>query len=88
MRFVVNASMGLSDIAYRRFLGWSVISGILWSTYTSVLAYEIGLALGDFPLASFIISGLVGSVAIAALFIAYRRARRRSTEGTSHATDH
>jgi membrane-associated protein len=55
MRFVVNATMGLSDIAYRRFLGWSVVSGILWSTYTSVLAYEIGLALGDFPLASFII---------------------------------
>jgi membrane protein DedA with SNARE-associated domain len=59
MRFVVNASMGLSDIPYRRFLMWSVISGTLWSTYTSVLAYEIGLALGDYPLASFIISGLV-----------------------------
>src|SRR4051794_4615577 len=55
MRFVVNATMGLSDIAYPRFLVWSVISGILWSTYTSVLAYEIGLALGDFPLASFVI---------------------------------
>ena len=49
MRFVVNATMGLSDIPYRRFLLWSVISGILWSTYTSVLAYEIGLALGDYP---------------------------------------
>jgi len=86
MRFVVNASMGLSDIAYRRFLGWSVISGILWSTYTTVLAYEIGLALGDYPLASFIISGLVGSVAIAALFIAYRRSRR-STADSHHPTD-
>ncbi|HET6937439.1 MAG TPA: DedA family protein [Nocardioides sp.] len=87
MRFVVNASMGLSDIAYRRFLGWSVISGILWSTYTTVLAYEIGLALGDYPLASFIISGLVGSVAIAALFIAFRRSRRRSAEASPHPTD-
>jgi len=77
MRFVVNASMGLSEIEYRRFLGWSVISGILWSCYTSILAYEIGLALGDFPLASFCISGLVGSVAVAAVFIAFRRARRR-----------
>jgi membrane protein DedA with SNARE-associated domain len=87
MRFAVNASMGLSDIAYKRFLGWSVISGILWSTYTTVLAYEIGLALGDYPLASFIISGLVGSVAIAALFIAYRRSRRRSAADTAHPTD-
>jgi membrane-associated protein len=85
MRFVVNASMGLSDIAYHRFLGWSVISGILWSTYTSVLAYEIGLALGDFPLASFIISGLVGSIAIAALFLAYRRARRKTAGTTTEA---
>ena len=77
MRFVVNATMGLSDIAYRRFLGWSVISGILWSTYTSILAYEIGLALGDFPLASFVISGLVTTVAITVVFFTVRRNRRR-----------
>ena len=77
MRFVVNATMGLSDIAYRRFLGWSIISGILWSAYTSILAYEIGLALGDFPLASFIISGLVTTIAITVVFFTVRRNRRR-----------
>jgi membrane-associated protein len=77
MRFVVNATMGLSDIAYRRFLVWSVVSGILWSAYTSILAYEIGLALGDFPLASFIISGLVTTVAITVVFFTVRRQRRR-----------
>jgi membrane-associated protein len=77
MRFVVNATMGLSDIAYRRFLGWSVISGILWSTYTCILAYEIGQALGDFPLASFVISGLVTTVAITIVFFTVRRNRRR-----------
>jgi membrane-associated protein len=77
MRFVVNATMGLSDIAYRRFLLWSVISGILWSAYTSILAYEIGLALGDFPLASFVISGLVTTVAITVVFFTVRRNRRR-----------
>jgi membrane-associated protein len=77
MRFVVNATMGLSDIRYRRFLGWSIISGILWSSYTSILAYEIGLALGDFPLASFVISGLVTTVAITVVFFTVRRNRRR-----------
>jgi len=87
MRFVVNASMGLSDIAYPRFLGWSVISGILWSAYTSILAYEIGLALGDFPVASFIISGLVGSIAIAAVFLAIRRQRKRSAAQAPQPTD-
>jgi membrane protein DedA with SNARE-associated domain len=78
MRFVVNATMGLSDIAYRRFLLWSVISGTLWSTYTSVLAYEIGLALGEYPLASFVISGLVTTVAMAVVFFTVRRNRRRA----------
>ena len=77
MRFVVNASMGLSEIEYPRFLRWSVISGILWSSYTSILAYEIGLALGEYPLASFIISGLVSTVAITVIFFTVRSNRRR-----------
>jgi membrane protein DedA with SNARE-associated domain len=76
MRFVVNATMGLSDIQYRRFFGWSFVSGWLWSTYTCVLAYEIGIALGAYPLASFVISGLVTSVVLAAVFLAVRRNHR------------
>jgi membrane protein DedA with SNARE-associated domain len=76
MRFVVNATMGLSTIPYRRFLLWSVISGTLWSVYTTVLAYEIGLALGEYPLASFVISGLVTTVAITVVFFTIRRRRR------------
>ena len=77
MRFVVNATMGLSEIRYARFLRWSVLGGVLWSTYTSILAYEIGLALGDFPLASFVISGLVTTVAITVVFFTVRRQRRK-----------
>lgn len=76
MRFVVNATMGLSDIDYRRFFLWSVVSGTLWSTYTCVLVYYIGVALGDFPVASFLISGLVTTVAIAAVFFTVRHNRR------------
>ena len=59
LRFVVNATMGLSTIKYRRFLAWSVLSGVLWSVYTWVLAYQIGLSFGEYPLASVVISGLV-----------------------------
>jgi membrane protein DedA with SNARE-associated domain len=84
MRFVVNATMGLSDIAPRRFLLWSVISGSLWSTYTCILAYQIGVALGDYPLASFVISGLVTTVVVATIFLTVRRQRRRRrAAGTS-----
>jgi membrane-associated protein len=80
MRFVVNASMGLSGIAYRRFLLWSVISGTLWSIYTCVLAYKIGLALGDYPIASFLISGAVTTVAIAVVVFQVRRHRKGATK--------
>jgi membrane protein DedA with SNARE-associated domain len=83
MRFVVNATMGLSEMPYRRFLPWSVFSGVLWSTYTCWLAYEIGLALGEYPLASFVISGLVTTVAITVVFFTLRRQRRRAAEAGS-----
>lgn len=85
LRFVVNATMGLSDIPYRRFLGWSVLSGILWSTYTCLLAYWIGLSLGEYPLASVVISGTVTTVAIGIVFWTLRRQHRRSqTEPVPH----
>jgi membrane-associated protein len=82
MRFVVNASMGVSGMPYRRFLPWSVLSGVLWSVYTCVLAYYIGLALGDFPLASIAISGILTTVVIAVVFVVLRR-RNREAAGTN-----
>ncbi len=79
MRFVVNATMGLSDIKYRRFLAWSVLSGILWSTYTCVLAYKVSTELAGFPLASVVISGLVTTIALAAIFMFVRRRKRNNS---------
>ena len=76
LRFVVNATMGLSAIRYLRFLAWSVLSGVLWSVYTCVLAYKIGQALGEYPLASVVISGLVTTIAIALVLLTLRRQRR------------
>jgi membrane protein DedA with SNARE-associated domain len=81
MRFVVNATMGLSRIRYRRFLAWSVLSGVCWSIFTSVLAYQIGQALGDYPVASIVVSGLVTSVALAVIFLTVRHNRRASADG-------
>jgi membrane-associated protein len=73
MRFAVNASMGLSNIAYRRFFGWSVLSGVLWSVYTCALAYWVSTTLAGFPLASLIISSLITSGALAAVYFVERR---------------
>jgi membrane protein DedA with SNARE-associated domain len=77
MRFVINAMMGASDVPYRRFLCWSALGAVLWSAYTCLLAYAIGTALADFPLASVVISGLITTIAIIAIFLVVRRKRRR-----------
>lgn len=80
LRFVVNATMGLSDMPYRRFLPWSVLSGLLWSVYTCVLAHSLGLALVGFPLASVVISGVVTTAIIAVVFVVVRRGQRAVTD--------
>ena len=81
MRFAVNASMGLSHIRYRKFLAWSVLSGILWSVYTCALAYYVATTLAGYPLASLIISGLITSAALAAVFFIDRH--KRKAEGAT-----
>ena len=79
MRFAVNATMGLSDIPYRRFLLWSVIGGVMWSVYTCALAYNVVTTLSGYPLASLVISSVITSAALAAIYFVDRR-RRRGTE--------
>jgi membrane protein DedA with SNARE-associated domain len=80
LRFAVNATMGLSAFPYRRFLLWSAIGGTLWAVYTCGLAYLVGTALSDFPLASVVISGAITTLAIAVLFVVIRRRRRAQPE--------
>jgi membrane-associated protein len=75
LRFVVNATMGLSEYPYRKFVVWSAIGGTLWSVYTCGLAYLVGTALASYPLASVIISGVITTAAITALFFVVRRHR-------------
>ena len=76
MRFAVNASMGISEIPYRRFLRWSVVGGALWSVYTCALAYNVATTLSGYPLASLVISSLITSAALAAIYFVDRRRRR------------
>ncbi len=89
MRLVVNAMFGLQAHPYRHFLLWSSIGGTLWSIYTCGLAYLIGTALLNFPLASLVISGLVTSVALGTVYLVVRRRRRvaATTEPGSPSTD-
>ena len=87
MRFAVNASMGLSDIPYRRFLPWSVFGGILWSVYTCALAYRVATTLSGFPIASLVISSLITSAALVAIYFVDRRKRRAEGAEPTDASD-
>jgi membrane protein DedA with SNARE-associated domain len=86
MRFVVNATMGLSDIPYRRFLPWSVVGGVFWSVYTCLLAYKVSTTLAEFPLASVLISGFVTTAIIAIAFVVVRRRKRTAAAAGTGST--
>jgi membrane protein DedA with SNARE-associated domain len=73
VRFAVNVSMGLTEYPYRRFLLFSAIGGSAWAVYTCALAYWISTALADFPVASIVISGVVTTVFVAAVYWMDRR---------------
>jgi membrane-associated protein len=76
LRFVVNTTMGLSERPYRDFLPWSILGGVMWSSYTCLLAYWIGSSLEDYPLASVVISGVVTTAIMGAVYLRVRKRRR------------
>ncbi len=41
LRFMVNATMGLTRHRYPSYLLWSVVGGTLWASYTCVFSYLI-----------------------------------------------
>jgi membrane-associated protein len=77
LRFVVNATLGLAGHPYGEFLRWSAVGGVAWSMYICGVAYAVGTALVDNPLAAVIIAGLASSVAVAIVFVVVARRVRR-----------
>jgi membrane-associated protein len=78
LRFVINATMGMNKYPYAKYLPWSALGAVLWSTYTCLLAYKVGSSLDNYPLASVYISGLITTVLMAVIFLVVRRRDRRS----------
>jgi membrane-associated protein len=73
LRFVINSTMGMTEYPYWRFLPWSALGAILWSTYTCVLAYKVGSTLDNYPAASIVISGAITTVLMGVAFLILRR---------------
>jgi membrane-associated protein len=80
LRFVVNATLGSSKYPYPKFLLWSAIGGSLWSVYTCLLAYSVGTALDNYPLASVAISGAITTAVMGIAFWWVRRQRKASVD--------
>jgi membrane-associated protein len=78
VRFVVNATLGMEKYPYPRFLLWSAIGGSVWSVYTCVLAYAVGTALDNFPLASVVISGFLTTLFMGVVFWKVKRDRAQA----------
>jgi len=53
--------------------GGLTIGGVTWAAYTALLAYHVGSAIEDFPIASVLISGAITTAIIAAIFLVARR---------------
>ena len=84
VRFVVNATLGMVEMPYRRFLLWSSIGGSLWATYTGLLAYAVGSAIAEFPLASVVISGLITTLLIIVIYMLDMRRRHHDGSSADH----
>jgi membrane-associated protein len=77
MRFVVNASLGLAGHPYRDFVRWSALGGVVWSIYICAVAYLVGTALVDSPIAAIAVSAVASSVVVAIGFVVLARRVRR-----------
>ena len=86
MRFVVNATFGISAHPYRHFLLWSAVGGITWSIFTCGLAYAVATVLTGYPLMAIVVSGLVTTVALTVVFFIGRRRIRELAASAREAT--
>jgi membrane-associated protein len=81
-RFVVNASLGLAGHPYRDFVRWSAVGGVMWSIYICSVAYVVGTALVESPVAAIAVSAVASSIVVGVgFFVVARGVRRRRSGG-------
>jgi membrane protein DedA with SNARE-associated domain len=81
VRWAVVAGMGALPMPYGRFFIASTIGALAWSTYTCLMAYFIGTALADFPIASVAMACASSAILLGIGWAIWRRVRHASTEG-------
>lgn len=83
LRFVINATMGMSEYPYSKYLPWSALGAVLWSAYTCLLAYWVGSNIDNYPLASVYISGAITTAAMAVIYLTIRRRDKQRKAGAA-----
>lgn len=73
VRFAVNATMGITQYPYPRFLLFSVIGGFSWATYTCAISYWASEVLSGYPLLSILTGVALTTVILAALYLLLKR---------------
>lgn len=73
MRFVVGATMGLTRYPYRRFLLWDSIGSVSWAAFTCISSYLVGSVINDRPVVSMIVSVVITTALLAALYRPLKR---------------
>ena len=81
VRWAVIAGMGALPMPYGRFFIASSIGAIIWSTYTCLMAYFIGTALADFPIASVALACASSAIILGIGYWIWRRVRRVKPQG-------
>jgi membrane-associated protein len=81
VRWAVIAGMGALPMPYGRFLLASAIGAIAWSTYTCLMAYLIGTALADFPIASVALACASSAILLGIGYWIWRRVRQVKPQG-------
>lgn len=81
LRFMVNATMGLTKYRYPNFLLLSALGGTLWASYTCIFSYLIASVINDMPLLSIAVSVVVTT---ACLGLLYKPLKRSWDETESH----
>jgi len=87
LRFMVNATMGLTKHRYSSFLLWSAIGGTLWASYTCVFSYLIATVISDQPVLSIAVSVVVTTACLGLLYKPLKKSWEEtdSTHGASPA---
>jgi len=68
LRFMVNATMGLTKHNYPSYLLWSVVGGTLWASYTCIFSYLVASVINDKPLLSIAVSVVVTTACLGLLY--------------------